>query len=335
MATSFGPAGNLFMNKISIMTEFSATLPREKQCVFVVSTGRTGTQFFVKNAPSIIEDCVSFHEPDTIWLSRPYEWYSKARLVGLRQLTMDKVLPARSLRSLSNARARREITDDAAMESLRSLRKRLIEEAQGSVVLEANAAYFGLIDLIPKLFPSAKIVFIIRDPRDWVRSMMNKSFAVVGPYATFDVRCWIPKARLAASQFREDAACPLWRRMSRFEKLCWLWNCENSFALECASKTDHVRICRFEDIFGGSSRKEAFCDLLEFLTSFPNGERAQWHLDEKLLSRKVHSTASGSFPSWPEWEQKLVEQMHTHCHGLMEKFGYGQELEWNHRIEKE
>lgn len=39
----------------------------EKHCVFITSTGRTGTQFLAKSLNQMIEDCYSVHEPANVF----------------------------------------------------------------------------------------------------------------------------------------------------------------------------------------------------------------------------------------------------------------------------
>ena len=67
----------------------------EKPCVFISSTGRTGTQLFGKVISQMVDDCSSFHEPDATWVTRPIDWLKKISeedaeyLIGVAQQIID------------------------------------------------------------------------------------------------------------------------------------------------------------------------------------------------------------------------------------------------------
>lgn len=301
----------------------------ETPCIFITSTGRTGTQFFGYNTSRMIENCISLHEPDVLWLDRPYEWYTKIKEFGLFRMTLGKVLPRYSLRVLNIARHSGRLSDAQIVEYLRHLRLRVLAHIQPAVYVEANSVYGSLVDLLPRAFPNSRIVYIIRDPRVWVRSWMNMRIPF---YSWRDVRSWFPHGRLAPHHIKGDPYLRTWRHLGQFEKLCWAWARENALALECASRTEAAKVFRFEDLFSGDTAQEHFVQLLRFVTRFPNGFEARWVFKPELLSQKVHSTSDGAFPGWRMWESKYVQQLDRHCRGLMERFGYGQEPEWQEKL---
>ena len=120
--------------------------------------------------------------------------------------------------------------------------------------------------------------------------------------------------------------------MTNFEKLCWAWTRENSYALECASKTETVKVFRYEDLFDKKAGYETFLQMLQFVTSFPDGFRADWTFKPELMKEKVASTSGGKFPEWPEWSDEQVRQIQEHCAVLMKQFNYGNEPEWQERL---
>jgi hypothetical protein len=303
----------------------------EKACIFITSTGRTGTQFFGRFLPTLLEGCTAYHEPDVLWLTRPQHWYRKIRDFGLYRMTLGKWNPRTSLRTLNVARHRGRVSDRLAVEWLREQRGDFIQRTHSPVFLEANAAFSSLIDLLPLAFPNTRIVFLIRDPRDWIRSFMNFRSGFYGPG---DLRQWLPNGRLKAGTLAGDEYQGQWRKMSRFERLCWLWNRENTYALACAERTESARVYRFEDLFTGVTREERFREMLGFISDFPVGFRAQWGFDPGIYSNRVHSRSIGPFPGWPSWDRRHVETMHVHCGGLMRRFQYGTEQEWRNRIEQ-
>lgn len=300
-----------------------------KPCIFMTSTGRTATQFLGHNLSRFVVDCTSLHEPDSLWLDRPQEWYKKMKEFGVLRMTVGKMLPRYSLRTLSVVRYRGQLPDEQIVEYLRQLRAPILRTAPSTIYGEANGAYCALVDLLPHAFPNARVVYIIRDPRAWVQSWMNMNIPF---YSWRDVRAWLPYGRLQPGQLYHDPYAPVWRQMSQFEKLCWAWARENAYAVARASQTDAVRVFRFEDLFEAETRMETFRNLLEFVTCFPNGLRAQWVLPQELLSQRVHSTKEGKFPPWTGWSSAIVKQLDRYCRPVMERFHYGQEPEWQEKL---
>lgn len=299
----------------------------DRKIVFVVSTGRTGTQFFGTLMEKMVDGCVSVHEPDYLWGERLHEWPSKIKSFGLYNLTAGLFDPTRSVYMLSAERMRGKIDDRTAVDHLRRIRRRLLSGVSSDLFVEANPQLLGLVDLLPEAFPQSRIIFIVRDPRTWIRSLMNsRTFPL---YSKLDFRNWFG-LRIRAGEFPGDPHGDRWPRMSVFEKRCWFWNRANRFALD--RMPDHgARTYRFEEIFAGGERESVLEDILSFATDFQGFTGAR-HLRPELLDRKVHSTAEkGSFPPWPEWDRDLVQTMERHCRTLMKQFHYGEEPEWRAR----
>jgi hypothetical protein len=148
--------------------------PLNKPCVFVTSTGRTGTQFFGRYMSRVIEECYSIHEPDVIWIDRPSEWLGKLRAFGAWQMSVGRFSPRYSVRVLNNLRHHSRIDPELGIACLRSARQHYIEKSPNRIYLEANGQYSALLDLLTIAFPNSRVVYLIRDPRDWLRSMMNR-----------------------------------------------------------------------------------------------------------------------------------------------------------------
>lgn len=301
----------------------------ETPAIFITSMGRTGTQFLGHKMSQMIDDCTSVHEPDVLWLDRPNEWYKKINEHGIIRMTLGRFKTCYSLRALNIARQSGNITDSQIIIYLKQLRIGILENLKSGIYLEANAQVRGLIDLLPSAFPNSRIVYIIRDPRFWVQSRMNMTISF---YSRCDVMSWFKNSRLKPYHFEGDSYEKRWRKMSQFEKLCWAWSRETSYSLECIRKTDTVKVIRFEDLFHEKTRDETFTQMLQFITTFPNGFKANWQYKPALLSKKVHSTAKGKFPEWTKWSDDRVKQVYRHCRGLMEQFNYGIEPEWQDKI---
>lgn len=305
--------------------------PVSKPCIFVTSLGRTATQFFGQRMSQMIAGCYSVHEPDLLSLDEPHQWYQKIKRFGLVRMTVGKLTTRYSLRLINVARQVGTLPDAQAVAYLRELRGDMVAKVTADIYLEANWQYRGLVDLLPLAFPNCRVIYIIRDPRSWVRSWMNK---VSSYYSWRDYISWFKNGRLTPYHFPDDPYQEAWRHMTQFERLCWVWARENSYALACVQKTEAARVFRFEDLFGEQESHITFPQLLDFVTHFPNGWRAAWVLQPALLTQKLHATRRDTFPHWRQWTQAQAQQLDRHCRGLMDTFHYGQEPEWQRKINR-
>ena len=89
------------------------------------------------------------------------------------------------------------------------------------------------------IFNNFKIVHIIRDGRDYLRSGMG--------------RIWYTKEdddpRMKATYFPNDPYYDKWNEMSRFEKICWRWQKKDGFIYDQVEEMDNAITVKFEDIF--------------------------------------------------------------------------------------
>lgn len=277
----------------------------------------------------IIEDCTSVDEPDIITGHEALlEMYKKIREFGPFRVTAGRFFTHYSMRALGVARQRGKLSDSEVVKSLRLARMSTLNNVKTNIYLEANLQLCGLTDLLPLAFPNSRVVFIVRDPRSWVSSWMNLGRAI---YSSYDVRCRF-NSRLTPYHFEGDPYKKIWKSMTRFEKLCWAWARENSYALKCAESTDSVKVFRFEDLFCEGNNYDEMVRFLEFVSEFPDGFRAEWTFNPELLGQKVNAAGRKMFPEWTEWNIEQAGLLDEHCGELMKQLGYGCELQWQEKL---
>jgi len=115
---------------------------------FILSTGRTGTQFFAKYLTQTCNDVLCLHEPHP---TRRFKWYSNYYLTN------------------------RLSPQFVAGEFLKTRRK-ILRNFRGKEYVESNNMIFGCINPIASEMETVKIVHIIRHPLTYIKSHLNKGF---------------------------------------------------------------------------------------------------------------------------------------------------------------
>jgi len=297
--------------------------------IFITSSGRTGTHFLGAIMSKMIKNCISVHEPDVLQIDKPKLWFKKICKYGPVKIVLGRFFKQYSPRSLGNSRIKKEISDKKAINILKNLRKKEISKIKDKIYLEANCQLIGLVDILPKVFSNSNVIVIIRDPRDWIRSWMNKPNTY---YSIKDVRNWF-RGRLSAKSIKFNKYSKEWKNMDIFEKLCWAWNCENLYAFECSKTSNNIKFFRYEDLFIKETKEKYFKKMLNFITTFPDGYKEDWNYHDHFFEKKYDSS-SGSFPHWKKWDRRKSLTLYKHCKYMMEVFNYGKESNWKEKINK-
>ena len=152
---------------------------------------------------------------------------------------------------------------------------------------------------IRRVLPYAGTLHLVRDGRRVVRSLLSREH--------FDVND--PMAPLKVPP-EDDEYFPAWPRMTRFERLCWLWQADNRYLREHAERT-----IRFEDLM------EDFEHLRERVLE-PWGlgiDEATWRLRRERATNRTPRYRAPPFEGWsPEWK-RAFERI---CGQEMEANGY-------------
>jgi len=298
----------------------------EKQIVFISSTGRTGTQFLADSLSQMIPQCRSVHEPGTLWLSKPRLFWENLKAFGLYHMTLGQLDPKKSMYALSNLRAKGKISDEKAMEYMKGMRHSLMKSENEKIYIESSGHLFGVFDLLPKVFPGAKLIYIIRDPRNWVASALRTvEYILYGPLD------W--GLSVTAEDVPDNPYGDKWKDMSKFERYCWWYSYLNRFVLEKCKDNPDIRIYRFEDLFGKENRDDYFQNLLEYTVEGNQELENSIQYKPQLLTRPTHSkkTKKG-YLGWKQWRSFRTQKLLTHCGEFMSGYGYGREEAWAEKI---
>ena len=151
---------------------------------FIISTGRSGTQL-MSSLLNKIDNTLVLHEPDFHY--------------DVEALPKSKDSDEYSLRYI------REFRKYSIYERIVSQKVSCYGEVTGTLRYNIHA--------IQKLFPEVKVIFMVRDARDVIRSVWRYNFYNKGCRGAFNLT---PQA--------DDPYHRSWKSMTRFEKICLSWS---------------------------------------------------------------------------------------------------------------
>jgi hypothetical protein len=161
---------------------------------------------------------------------------------------------------------------------------------------EMNGVLSFFIDSLHELWPGAKFIHLIRDPRDQIRISYNlgaydSNFCDVGLY---------PCPR------KNDPFYYEWKNMDNLEKCAWMWVCVNSVILKHFENVPQELVLRikFENFICGT----IFSDLCGFL-KIPKPEE---EIISKFISARrpdMIARVSRPLPKWENMEERDKEKI--------------------------
>lgn len=250
--------------------------------LFFVSTGRTGTTWLQQVFE--VAGARSFHEPGP-----------------------------RIIRNASNAHAAERLSDDRARSLVRRWRWAQVVGPDTPYV-EASTLAYGLVRPILDVFPDARVVQVVRDPRTYVRSAMDwGQYRLAGRPLNL-----VPFRRLAPTQ-RQPLSLRVrvdWTRKGQFERLCWAWTAMNGATREQGRDDPRFRTIPFEDLTGAEGPT-----ILAGLVSELGLEVSRDQLDQ-LVAKPENVNPKRKYPQFEDWPQEHQQRLITDCGDEADRYGY-------------
>lgn len=248
--------------------------------IFIVSTGRTGTKFLAKYFNSF-NTIYAVHEPLPTFLH-----------MGIKY--------AQSKNSLGDVAG--------SILRKRSHIYRNVERSGANIYIECNNRLFSLVKPLIKAFNDPKIIHIVRDGRDFVRSGMSRGWYLEGD----------PLPRISAKMFPDDKYYSTWNELTQFEKIVWLWQKQNKLISQDLKGYKNGITIRFEDIFytENFSGLKSMMDFLEIQLDQGFSTFA------KLQERKINKTKKYSIPHWKDWDESMKDSFDKIAKQFMAYYGY-------------
>lgn len=244
------------------------------QKIFIISTGRTGTQFLARLFNSS-PDISAHHEPIPDFLK------------------------------LGTSFARGELDEAKVGSTVRRGRRAIARKLRHKNIVtyvESNNRLFSLIPILRREFINYKIVHVVRDGRDYVRSGMsrpwysNDDFYLPNRWFTH----MLSPRRLRACDFPEDPYASKWHKMSIFEKICWRWQKKDGFIYEATNGYNDAITVTFKKLFKTEDYRglKRICDF----TKLPY--ELHRTIFDRMKSNRINSTTTYALPKWTNWTKK-------------------------------
>jgi hypothetical protein len=249
--------------------------------VFIVSTGRTGTQFFADIIEANLDQVHALHEPTPdMWDAAMGYIRGDVDAEGVRRAFLKgRYLYLRAMRS----RGQR-------------------------IFVESNNNLSFVLPILREMFPAARFIHVTRDLRNLVRSSFSKKVHArdAGPNDGKTALFLTPqdaRQRFNAKDCPDGPYADSWEMLSRFEQICWLLQKKDRMIWDALDDTSTCLRIRFEDVFNAETGYGEFSRILSFIEpdlSLPESIYKQW------LARPRNATEEYILPKWPEWtaEQK-------------------------------
>ena len=295
------------------------TAPLDKDLVFIVSGGRTGTAFFGERLNLIIRGASAFHEPDLLdgISARSLQ---AIRRFGFYHMVVGRLLGATGIRLLTQDYLAGKVDHRAAVAAVLKQRQAFYQSQPTSLVIEAYYQWYGLLPVIRDAFPNAKVVAIVRDPRTWVASWLRFG----GHHDEKDKVRSLGLPRLSPAMLGDRHYADQWDQMGPFERLCWDWNAIYDLIQRFNARDDLCRLFKFEELFAPN---EHMAELLSWITEF-GARRYELFPYDDLLGFRINASSDRARVDWRSWSPQRAASLQEICGPLMARYGYGQELEW-------
>ena len=200
-------------------------------------------------------------------------------------------------------------------------RGKLLTNREEEFYVESNNFLSGFTSAIYSILDDPLIIHIVRDPRDFVRSLINhgNDEGIKGFANNFLPNAFISKDNIKCSVDLTNREDYLIARAATY------WKLVNENIEGSSRGQTNYRIFKFEDLFYGDN--ETLRSALKLMgLKKPTGK------DLKLKSKKSNKSRLNVLQRWDSWTDRQATIVDDICRDYMSKFGYGTEASWMDKI---
>ncbi|MEL7465929.1 MAG: hypothetical protein AAFN79_17795 [Pseudomonadota bacterium] len=284
--------------------------------VFIMSGGRTGTKFLGDLLGEVIADCHSEHEPD-LFLGFDRLTVARIRRFGLWHMVVGRALGRAGVRVTGMRFLKGEISLEAATASFRRQRARYHAETPERMLIESNYPWWMVAPHLGAhrgaIFPGAKAIGVVRDPRAWIASWAAHQ-------AGRDRGHWthrLPPGPLTPMALRDEEWAARWEEIGAVGRLAWQWR-RVTASLAAAEDAGAARVYRFEDLF--SEDDAPMAGLVEDICDFGD-RRYRFEMPPGFRARPRNASAARD-GDWREWSAAERAAANELCEPFLARYGY-------------
>lgn len=212
---------------------------------------------------------------------------------------------------LANAEAAGWVPEGVALHLFTTNRKRVLDRLQGQRIrVEINPFLHPLATRMCRVIEPLHVIHVVRDARNWIRSMANFGAASWRRYLID----YVPFARTV-----HPAARKQWRTLDTISQFAWRWRLANEQLLACGRNAARYSLIRYEDLFSPdrAHAREAMASLLSMLPPRPHdvSNAVPWET-------RVNPGRQGKIGPWQQWPRETLDSVMDICGPLQEEFGY-------------
>ncbi|MBI2966767.1 MAG: sulfotransferase domain-containing protein [Bacteroidetes bacterium] len=278
----------------TIFSSFNKITWNDIHVNIIVSTGRTGTEFLARFFNEGFRGVYALHEPVPDLYDLGVD-YIKKKIVGRRAVMEFK-------------KDREKICHE-------------VHRRNCNVYVESNTNLWCLIPLFRRIFKQYKIVCVIRDGRDYVRSCYSKIVESKTGGKTLFIEDDDSRTRIKAIDFKDDPYYSQWGDMDRFERLCWHWVKKNTIMVNHLENEKKVLVVKFEEIFNSASGFPGLNRIIDFC-GIQDRRFLTYTEYAKRMSSRVNANSSYELPSWKNWDESLKKKFDQIAGKSMRQLGY-------------
>ncbi|WP_390881487.1 sulfotransferase [Thalassoroseus pseudoceratinae] len=273
-----------FPGKEYLRNTFLDRVRKRLECVFVLSTGRVGTESLTNllNLSHRIHAC---HEPRPRMRSETKLAYQNPSMSSL------------FVKDYLNHRYFRR-PDTSPMKSC---------VKQDLIYVETSNRLTYLAPALAQFFPKSKFIFLHRDPPAVIRSIMRRGYYQGHEWDDYRIQ---PRTN--------DPFSPKWDIFDEFQKCCWYWRAVNEFCIECINTIEESRTFNLRSSALFAQDVDSIGRLFRWLKVAPPSDTSV--LDATSVSYNAQN--QGAFPEWEDWSQEQRTTMLSIVAPINEMLGY-------------
>lgn len=255
----------------------------EHRCIFVLSTGRTGTRT-LEALYALSPRLCAYHEP-----------YPRMDRLARAAYAHEQEVDAVSTRMLA--------------EAIGTARATLFQTSFLAHRGYVETSHFNtfLAPYIAEHVPTVRFIYLVRHPYKVVVSAMKRQW-YQGDFHD--------NSRIVPRPGMPEAAA--WGEFTAFEKNAWLWHETNRWILGFLETfpADQQLHLRAEDVFDANE------DATRALYTFAGVQLPAENKIERVLNKKLNAQKQGSFPSPKTWDQSMLHRVHSIVGSTADRLGY-------------